>query len=160
MAVVRPAEERDREQVLRLFDALIEELAPMGGHLRAGPRTSAWVEAALEAALEKRGACFVAEAGEALVAVSLACAAELPFDTAFGSAALGIGTYVAPAHRKNGLADLLYGSMAAVLSARGFTTYLAGFLLGNERSGRALARAGFVPYEASLVMPLVGAEVG
>lgn len=151
--MIRRATEDDRASVLSLMEALVCSLIQHGGNIRPGAKTTRWLGGCFDEAL-CTGRCLVADVSGDLVAVSLAIPVAAPYDSAHGEAAVGIGTYVTQSHRKQGHATALYAAMAAELRALGFDTYLGGYLLGNAGVQPVLQRAGFVPYEVAVAMPL------
>ena len=154
---MRSATPADKPRVCLLMERMHEELLRLGGQVRPGQKTSAWVGRCFDLALDGAGAALVEERDGEVIGASVAVAAELPYDATAGERqAFGIGTYVDPSYRKYGVASALYEAMKAELRARGFDAYLGGCLPGNTAIQGVLERVGFEVTEVSVVCRLGG----
>lgn len=147
---IREATESDAPQVVSMLCALHEQNEGIGGLVKKGPRTERWVASTVDAALAGRGLCLVAHRGEPAGAL-LAVDSDAPYDNDFGRMIVGLGTYVRPAHRRLGIARLLYETAQYILRHRGYDTYFGARLPGNDSVAPLLDEIGFVPAELSVI---------
>lgn len=129
------------EDIHTLVDDYVREVASWGGEI---PHTNEAVHAIVEAV--SRGVCLVA--GSPAVAWTAATDCTMPWPTIYGKTAIGLGTYVAPEHRRKGIAKSLRLALQEKLTDMGYDT-LIGSVHTNNTSGREslVEEIGFTPYQ-------------
>lgn len=129
------------DNIRTLVDAYVQEVAGRGGEI---PHTNEAVDAIVEAV--SRGVCLVA--GTPAVAWTAAIDCEMPWPTIYGKTAIGLGTYVAPEHRRKGTAKSLRLALQEKLTDMGYDT-LIGSVHTDNKAGREslVGEIGFTPYQ-------------
>lgn len=149
---VRSAHPDERKQVVDLLKSLHREVQVYGGRVRLGPKTDTWLNYLFDEATSGRGLCFVAADNGGIVGTSIGVEEEFPYDNDLENPVFGFGTYVLPAYRKHGIAELLYKKMTAECRARG-NTYIGAYLVLNAPIQRLLKRFSVQEIETMIIFP-------
>lgn len=129
------------ENIRPLVDAYVQEVAGRGGEI---PHTDEAINAIVEAM--SRGVCLVA--GTPAVAWTAAIDCTMPWPTIYGKMAIGLGTYVAPEHRRQGIAKSLRLALQEKLTDMGYDTLIGSVHTDNKAGRESLVEEiGFTPYQ-------------
>lgn len=142
--------------VATMLYGLHMETQQFGSVVRPGPKTEGWIRDSIQQALGGDGVCLIAESGSEAVGCLLAVKVEWPYDSEYGSCALGLGTYVVPGWRGCGVADAFYKTAKQMLRERGFDSYVGAYLVNNTRVQKVLRRNGSKDLETTMVFDLRG----
>lgn len=143
---VRPAVERDRERLLELLRAYLEEA---GGDVLPCPENIELYGQIFDRYVsgEAEGAALLAVSGGRPVGFTLAGEFPMGFRTRHGKAAMGWATYVVPEERRKGHARRLRKALDNRLRALGFDTVLGGYAPGNGPAQASIRGTGFEVYQ-------------
>lgn len=124
-----------------LVDSYVKEVASRGGEI---PHTDEAINAIVGAV--SRGVCLIA--GTPAVAWTAAIDCEMPWPTIYGKTAIGLGTYVEPGHRRQGIAKSLRLSLQEKLTDMGYDTLIGSVHTDNKAGMKSLVEdIGFTPYQ-------------
>jgi len=139
---VRPAEEADIPELLVLTKDYLDEQQDFGGDVLPTPRTIDYYRTLFAGVIGKTimGAAVALSWNGSLVGFHLTVELPMPWDSMFGRAALGFGTFVDPAFRGRGFGVALREVANDLLREAGFETVIGLVHTGNQPGEQSLER--------------------
>ena len=137
---IREATAGDYPTFLKLWIDLIESQAAMGGDMLPTPKTLSFFTVVFDAYLNGNRRGVVLLAGDYGVSLWGEDLADSPIDTKYAPYARGWGTYITPAHRREGLGSAMREYGCRRMREMGFTHVTGLLLLTNEVSRQSLKK--------------------
>lgn len=149
--VIRVAESKDRARFAELYGKLLSDPRGQGSYLPT-ERNLTFFLSLFDAYVSgaKDGVVLIVDEGACLMWGDLGVSDA--FDTRYGRAAAGLGTYLEPALRGKGLAGKMWDVAKEKIREKGFDVVVGSVPIGNEPSQRALAKLGIIPTDVQFLI--------